>query len=317
LIVMLKKLFSGAENAAAKLPIDAPLPVKAPLPHVAAPHSPSVAKPPHVEASPTKKPQGLLAPKEPNVEVGAPKKAQVELAHPKEAPTTTPTDAAKVIEKNPNLIEGKPGSRRAPVGEGHAIVEVPEPGLPSGIGCELHSPQPYPKVPCPKGMGSMKREPFADDPDFHKSIKELEDVPGAKKESLKDLKEGNQGIEERNAQSAGMFNTDKHHVFPQEERPWFEHRGMKDTDSIDNFTVELDKAVHQAQHGGGDWKLARKQWSDEYNKLVMRELKASEAAKRIRLGDREILLTPEEVKATVFKIMDRRQIPQQFVKYSK
>ena len=116
-------------------------------------------------------------------------------------------------------------------------------------------------------------------------------------------------------QRAGLFNIDKHHVFPQENRPWFERRGMKGADNIDNFTVELDKAIHQAQHGGGDWKLARKVWQDEYNKLVMHELKNAEAAKRIMLGNREALLTPEEIKAIVYKTMDQRQIPRKFVKY--
>lgn len=90
-------------------------------------------------------------------------------------------DAVKFVEEHPpNTIKGEPGHRRASVGEGHEIIERPDPKLASGIACELHSKPPFPEVPCPKGMGVTKRrEPFANDPDFHKNIKELEDVPGA------------------------------------------------------------------------------------------------------------------------------------------
>ncbi len=157
LIAMLKKLFSGAEDAAAKLPKDVPLPVKAPAPHIPAPHSPPVAKSPHVEGVSVKKPPAEpLVPKEPNVEVGTPKKSQVELTQPKEPSITkAPSDAVKVVEENPKLIKGETGSRRAPVGEGHEIVEVPDSSLPSGIGCELRSPPPGIKVRCPEGMGDL------------------------------------------------------------------------------------------------------------------------------------------------------------------
>jgi hypothetical protein len=110
------------------------------------------------------------APHSPSTETGSVHKPQAATQIPQEPPITkTPTDAVKVVEENPNLIQGKPGRRRASVGEGHEIVEVRDPSLPSGIGCELHSPPPYPKIPCPEGMGRAKREPFAGD-------KELEDM---------------------------------------------------------------------------------------------------------------------------------------------
>jgi hypothetical protein len=230
----------------------------------------------------------------------------------------SPAEAVKYVEDNPKLIKGEPGNRRAPVGEGHEIIEVPDSSLPSGIGCELHSPPPGVKVPCPQSMGVKRREAFADDPDFHESIKELEDVPGAKGESMESFQRGNQSIQERTAQSAGMFNVDKHHVFPQERRRWFERRGMRGANDIDNFTLKMDKAMHQAQHGGGDWSLARREWEGEYNRLVMDELVKAEGAKRIRLGKRKALLTPDEIKETVFNILDQRQIPHSpvdFVKY--
>ncbi len=66
LIAMLKKLFSGAEDAATKLPLDVPLPVKKPVPHISAPRPPVSAKPPHVEPVPVKKPHTeSLVPKSP------------------------------------------------------------------------------------------------------------------------------------------------------------------------------------------------------------------------------------------------------------
>ena len=45
-----------------------------------------------------------------------------------------------------------------PVGKDHEIVEVADPSLPSGIGCEYHSPG-GPKVPCRTGMGTPEPKP--------------------------------------------------------------------------------------------------------------------------------------------------------------
>jgi hypothetical protein len=167
----------------------------------------------------------------------------------------------------------------------------------------------------PKEAPAPKREPFASDEDFHKGFDENSRAPGAKGEALEDLQEGNKGIQDRSAQGTGLFNIDKHHVFPQEERAWFTRRRMTGADDIDNFTVQLDKAAHQAQHGGGDWQLARRQWADEYNKLVMRELRAAEKAKAVKLGKPRTLLTPTEIKEVVFELMKKRGIPQEFVPY--
>ena len=110
LIAMLKKLFSGAEDAATKLPLDVPLPVKKPVPHISAPRPPVSAKPPHVEPVPVKKPHTeSLVPKEPNVEVGAPKKPQVEMGPPKEPlDVKLQGDAIKFVNENPQVIKGKP-----------------------------------------------------------------------------------------------------------------------------------------------------------------------------------------------------------------
>jgi hypothetical protein len=160
-----------------------------------------------------------------------------------------------------------------------------------------------------------KRKPFANDPEFHRSFEEHVDRPGAQSESLGDLSGADPGIQSRTSQQAGLHNTDKHHVFPQEKRAWFEKRGMVGANDIDNFTVVLDKSEHSAQHGGGDWRKARKVWADEYNTRVMSELQTREAAKRKELGNPKALLTPEEIKETVFGLVDKRSIAKDFVKY--
>jgi hypothetical protein len=115
-------------------------------------------------------------------------------------------------------------------------------------------------------------------------------------------------MREVTAREAGMANKPKHHVFPQEHRAWFEERGFVGERDIDNFTVQLDEATHQAIHGGGNWKLARKEWDGEWNKIVMRELMGEER----RLGRK---LTFDEAKTRVEKIMARYAISTNYVKY--
>ncbi len=87
-----------------------------------------------------------------------------------------------------------------------------------------------------------------------------------------------------------------------------EERGFVGERDIDNFTVQLDEATHQAIHGGGNWKLARKEWDREWNKVVMRELMSEER----RLGRK---LTFDEVKTRVEKTMARYAISTNYVKY--
>jgi hypothetical protein len=170
---------------------------------------------------------------------------------------------------------------------------------------------------------TKRREPYAEDPEFHESVwekKEQENAPGAKEDVLKSTRRLASPLKSRTAQSAGLFNIDKHHVFPQEmRRNWFEPRGMTGANDIDNFTINLEKAVHQAEHGGGNWRLARsEQWFNEYNTAVRRELEAAEAEKAARLGDPSAELDPTEIKETVFKILDQRGLPhrpEDFVQY--
>jgi hypothetical protein len=106
---------------------------------------------------------------------------------------------------------------------------------------------------------------------------------------------------------AGAARAPRHHVLPQEKRKFFEERGFKGDLDIDNFTVELETAEHQAQHGGGNWVEGRK-WDGEWNKLIMNELKDQE----------EILgrhMTVAEIMKEVEALMKTRRIPIRFVPY--
>ncbi len=58
----------------------------------------------------------------------------------------------------------------------------------------------------------------------------------------------------------------EHHVFPQEFRAMFAKRGI----DVDDFVVDVDVATHRAIHGGGNWRLARKEWEGEWNSRILR-----------------------------------------------
>jgi hypothetical protein len=115
------------------------------------------------------------------------------------------------------------------------------------------------------------------------------------------------GMKVTNASGAGAARPPRHHVFPQEQRKFFEDRGFKGDLSIDNFCVELSKADHEAQHGGGNWKLGRT-WPGEWNRLVMKTLSNLEQ----RVGRR---LTVAEIMEEVQELMKTRQIPPRFVPF--
>ena len=106
---------------------------------------------------------------------------------------------------------------------------------------------------------------------------------------------------------AGMARQPRHHVMPQEERPWFEDRGMKGDLDIDQFTVDIDEGTHRAIHGGGNWRLGRT-WPGEWNTMIMRELEAAEAA-----AGR--MLRPNEILDVVARQMRLYKIPFNFVPY--
>jgi hypothetical protein len=62
-----------------------------------------------------------------------------------------------------------------------------------------------------------------------------------------------EGLSVRRGVDIGIKRPPRHHIFPQEMREFFGQRGFKD---IDNFTIRLDDATHQAIHkwmGSGPW----------------------------------------------------------------
>jgi hypothetical protein len=110
-----------------------------------------------------------------------------------------------------------------------------------------------------------------------------------------------------NTTGAGAARSPRHHVLPQEHREFFEKRGFKGDLDIDNFTVELDTAHHQAQHGGGNWQKGRT-WEREWNRLVMEKLRQDEQD----LGRK---LTVAEMMREVEWLMKDRGIPVRFLPY--
>ena len=72
-----------------------------------------------------------------------------------------------------------------------------------------------------------------------------------------------------NASTAGATRgTHQHHLFPQEHRALFAKGGI----DVDDFVVDVPASIHGAIHGGADWQLARRVWSDEWNARILREL---------------------------------------------
>ncbi len=115
------------------------------------------------------------------------------------------------------------------------------------------------------------------------------------------------GIRETSRRGAGMARPVRHHVLPQEHRKWFEERGFVGKLDIDNFTIELDEALHQAAHGDGNWRLGRT-WPGEWNQRVMSELYQAEKK-------RQRPLRPDEIIAIVKNVMKRLNIDGPFLPY--
>ena len=103
---------------------------------------------------------------------------------------------------------------------------------------------------------------------------------------------------------AGMKRKPRHHIFPQEYREYFESRGFRD---IDGYTVELEEAVHQALHGGGNWRLGRT-WPGEWNTRIISELVRQENRLNRNLTRAEIIQTGQ-------RLMAEYQITGPFVSY--
>jgi len=78
-------------------------------------------------------------------------------------------------------------------------------------------------------------------------------------------------LNETSKRRLGMSAKPKHHALSQEFREWFESRSI----NIEKLKVVLDQAIHQAIHGGGNWKLGRT-WEGEWNNELMRRLSDAE-----------------------------------------
>jgi hypothetical protein len=114
-------------------------------------------------------------------------------------------------------------------------------------------------------------------------------------------------VRETSRRGAGLTRPPRHHVFPQEHRTWFEERGFTGELDIDNFTIELEEAIHQAAHGGGNWRLGRA-WPGEWNRRLMSDLRKLEELNQRRLQPREIIEVARN-------LMDEYEIKKPFQPY--
>jgi hypothetical protein len=96
-------------------------------------------------------------------------------------------------------------------------------------------------------------------------------------------------------ENPGEVATRRHHVFPQEYRAWFRARGV----DVDEYCIELTPPEHQAQHGGGSWRLARDVAKEipeaEWSAGIMKRLLAEEQRIQKISGDPHVRLTPDEI----------------------
>ena len=142
---------------------------------------------------------------------------------------------------------------------------------------------------------------------FTSAMAQATDLPQSVKDLLGDGPTTD-AMKVTNTTGAGAARAPRHHVLPKEHRKFFEERGFEGDLDIDNFTVELETAHHQAQHGGGNWKMARQKWDGEWNQLVMDKLEKLE----LQL---ERKLTVPEIMQEVDLLMRDRGIPIRFIPY--
>ncbi len=130
------------------------------------------------------------------------------------------------------------------------------------------------------------------------------DLPQGVRDALGDGPEV-RGMRETGKAGAGMSEAPRHHILPDEHRAWFERRGFKGPLDIDQFCVRLERAHHEAIHGGGNWRLGRT-WPGEWNRMIMKAL-----------GDVETvtgkMLTRGEILKVVADRMRRYDIPMNFI----
>jgi len=129
------------------------------------------------------------------------------------------------------------------------------------------------------------------------------DLPKGVREALGDGPEV-RAMRETGRAGAGMSEAPKHHVLPDEHRAWFEKRGFTGDMDIDGFCVRLERAHHEAIHGGGDWRLGR-MWPNEWNRKIMTVLLDAET----KAGR---MLTRNEILKLVAKYMRDYKIPMSF-----
>ncbi|NRD48827.1 DUF2380 domain-containing protein [Corallococcus exiguus] len=130
-----------------------------------------------------------------------------------------------------------------------------------------------------------------------------QDLPQGVRDALGDSPEV-RGMRETDRAGAGISDAPKHHVLPQEHREWFERRGFTGHMDIDQFCVRMERAHHEAIHGGGNWKLGRT-WPGEWNRLIMDALYKAE----VKFGR---VLTRNEVLDIVADRMKDYRIPLNF-----
>jgi hypothetical protein len=114
-------------------------------------------------------------------------------------------------------------------------------------------------------------------------------------------------VDRRQARLSGIR---QHHVFPQEHRTFFEERGFVGDRDIDRFCVEIDQATHEAIHGGGDWRLGREAWEDEWNRKIVREVLARER----RIGR---TLNFDEVLEVGLDLLEESGLPTELLRYKR
>jgi hypothetical protein len=214
--------------------------------------------------------------------------------------------ARKPTSRTPARVPARPGVRPAPPA-GHPVDTVEKFEQRGGVIQNKGV-----KTPTPDGPTAQPKDQSFD----QQRAKQLDD---------NDSSPETDAVNEANKAQAGMAAKPLHHVFPQnakiravdergnvfkqDSRAWFEKRGFVGERNIDQSTVEMEKAYHEAIHGGGDYKLGRTDGFD-WNSKVADTLGAAEA----ELGGAR-LLTYDENFAIVLRLMREYAIPQHFVPY--
>jgi hypothetical protein len=133
------------------------------------------------------------------------------------------------------------------------------------------------------------------------------DLPKGVREALGEGPEV-RGMHETGRAGAGMAEPPEHHVLPREFREWFEKRGFTGELSIDQLCVRMERASHEAIHGGGNWKLGRT-WPGEWNRMIMGALREAEY-------EAGRMLTRSEILKVVAGYMKEYKIPMNFTPWS-